>query len=57
MTRAQMIENFSLERVNPAPASFDPTKLLAFQAQYMRDLPLADKVAGVLPYPRARRPG
>ena len=44
MTRAQMIENFSLERVNPAPASFDPTKLLAFQAQYMRDLPLADKV-------------
>jgi len=50
MTRAQMIENFSLERVNPAPASFDPTKLLAFQMQYMRDLPLADKVAGVLPY-------
>ena len=50
MTRAQMIENFSLERVNPAPASFDPTKLLAFQAQYMRDLPLADKVAGVLPF-------
>ena len=50
MTRAQMIENFSLERVNKAPASFDPTKLLAFQAQYMRDLPLADKVAGVLPF-------
>jgi glutamyl-tRNA synthetase len=50
MTRAQMIENFSLERVNPAPASFDPTKLLAFQMQYMRELPLADKVAGALPY-------
>src|SRR5262249_4957408 len=50
MTRAQMIESFSLERVNPAPASFDPTKLLAFQAQYMRDVPLADKVTGVLPY-------
>jgi glutamyl-tRNA synthetase len=50
MTRAQMVENFSLERVNPAPASFDPTKLLAFQMQYMRDLPLADKVAGVLPF-------
>ena len=32
-----MIENFSLERVNQAPASFDPTKLVAFQAQYMRD--------------------
>jgi len=50
MSRAQMVESFSLERVNPGPASFDPTKLLAFQAQYMRDLPLADKVAGVLPY-------
>ena len=36
MTREQMIENFSLERVNPAPASFDPTKLLAFQAHYMQ---------------------
>jgi glutamyl-tRNA synthetase len=48
--RAQMIESFSLERVNPAPASFDPTKLLAFQAEYMRKLPLADKVAGVLPF-------
>jgi glutamyl-tRNA synthetase len=50
LTRAQMIENFSLERVNSAPASFDPAKLLSFQAQYMRNLPLADKVAGVLPY-------
>ena len=50
MTRAQMIESFSLERVNPGPASFDPTKLLAFQAQYMRDLPMPEKVAGMLPY-------
>ena len=31
LTRAQMIESFSLERVNPGPASFDPAKLLAFQ--------------------------
>jgi glutamyl-tRNA synthetase len=50
LTRAQMIENFSLERVNPGPASFDPTKLLAFQAEYMRKLPAAEKVAGVLPF-------
>jgi len=50
MTRSQMVESFSLERVNPGPASFDPTKLLAFQMQYMRDLPHADKVAGVLPF-------
>ena len=57
MTRAQMIENFSLERVNPAPASFDPTKLLAFQAQYMRDLPLRRQGGGRAPLPRTRRAG
>jgi glutamyl-tRNA synthetase len=50
MTRAQMIGGFSLERVNPGPASFDPAKLDAFQLQHMRDLPAAEKVAGVLPY-------
>jgi glutamyl-tRNA synthetase len=50
LTRAQMIESFGLERVNPGPASFDPAKLVAFQLQYMRDLPLPAKVAGVLPY-------
>ena len=50
LTRAQMIESFSLERVNPGPASFDPAKLLAFQAQYMRALPVDAKLAGVLPF-------
>ena len=50
MTRQQMIEHFSLSRVNPGPASFDPAKLVAFQAQYMKDLPLPEKVAGVLPF-------
>jgi glutamyl-tRNA synthetase len=50
LTRAQMIESFSLERINPAPASFDPTKLVAFQAHYMRELPLADKVSRMLPF-------
>src|SRR5262249_5026656 len=40
LTREQMIAGFSLERVNPAPASFDPVKLLAFQMQYMRELPM-----------------
>jgi glutamyl-tRNA synthetase len=50
LTRAQMIESFALDRVNPGPASFDPAKLLAFQAHYMRELPLPEKVAGVLPY-------
>jgi glutamyl-tRNA synthetase len=49
-TRQQMIEHFSLERVNTAPASFDPAKLVAFQAQYMRALPTAEKVRRVLPF-------
>ena len=50
MSRAQMVESFALERVNPSPASFDPTKLLAFQLEYLRRLPIDDKVAGVLPF-------
>ena len=49
-TRAQMIELFSLERVNRAPASFDPKKLSAFQDRYMQEVPLAEKVDMVLPY-------
>ena len=49
-TREEMIDRFSLERVNKAPASFDPKKLLAFQDHYMQELPLKQKVAKVLPY-------
>jgi glutamyl-tRNA synthetase len=49
-TREQMIEHFSLERVHPAPASFDPAKLVAFQAHYMHALPIAEKVRRALPY-------
>lgn len=49
-TREEMIDHFSLERVNRSPASFDATKLMAFEEIYMQDLPLADKVAMVLPY-------
>ncbi len=45
-----MIERFSLERVNKAPASFDPKKLFAFQDHYMQQVPLKQKVAKVLPY-------
>ncbi len=49
-TRQQMIENFSLERVTKAPASFDPKKLWAFQDHYMQQLPTKQKVARMLPY-------
>lgn len=49
-TRDEMIRHFSLERVNKAPASFDPQKLLAFQTDWMVELEVKKKVAMVLPY-------
>ncbi len=49
-TRAAMIEAFSLERVNKAPASFDPKRLSAFQEHYMQEEPLESKVSMVLPF-------
>lgn len=45
-----MIANFSLERVNDSAASFDPDKLYWVAGEYMKVLPLADKVTGVLPF-------
>lgn len=49
-TRQQMIESFSLERVQKAPASFDPAKLQAFQMHYMQQVPLDEKVRRVRPF-------
>ena len=57
LTREQMIENFSLERVTKAPASFDPKKLWAFQDHYMQQLPLKQKVATMLAVPAEGRAG
>ena len=48
--REEMVEHFSLERVNKAPASFDPQKLWAFQQRRMQRLPVEEKTALVLPY-------
>lgn len=48
--REEMIEHFSLERVNKAPASFDPLKLQAFQDRRMRDVPVERKSQLMLPY-------
>ena len=45
-----MLQHFSLERVNKAPASFDPQKLVAFQDRAMQKLPIKQKVAKVLPF-------
>ncbi len=55
MTRDKMVSSFGLERVNRAPASFDPAKLMAFQERYMQDLPGAAKVDMALPYLRAAK--
>jgi glutamyl-tRNA synthetase len=49
-SRDEMVQHFSLERVNKAPASFDPQKLRATQVRYMQALPSKKKVALVLPY-------
>jgi len=49
-TRNELIQAFSLERVNKAPASFDPKKLMAFQQRHMKELPLDEKVSMVIPY-------
>jgi glutamyl-tRNA synthetase len=49
-TLDEAIKHFSLERVNKAPASFDPQKLIAFQARWMSKLDTKKKVAMVLPY-------
>ena len=43
--RDEMIRQFSLERVNKAPASFDVKKLFAFQEHYMAALPVEEKAA------------
>ena len=45
-----MIGNFSLERVNDSPASFDPEKLAWMAGEYMKLLPIAERVEGVLPF-------
>lgn len=50
LSRTDLVENFTLDRVTKAAASFDPKKLWAFQDHYMRQLPIGEKVAGMLPF-------
>ncbi len=52
-SRQQLIENFSLERVTKAAASFDPKKLWAFEDRHFQALPIQRKVELVLPFLRA----
>jgi glutamyl-tRNA synthetase len=45
-----MISNFTLERVQSAPASFDAVKLDWLAGEYMKQLPLEQKVEGCAPF-------
>jgi glutamyl-tRNA synthetase len=49
-TIEEMIQHFSLERVNKAPASFDPAKLLAFQDHSMQQAPVARRAEMALTF-------
>lgn len=49
-TPQEMIDAFSLERVNKAPASFDAKKLLSFQERYMNLKTVEEKTALCAPY-------
>jgi nondiscriminating glutamyl-tRNA synthetase len=49
-TRPELIEKFSLDRVNSSPASHDQDKLFWIEGEWMKTLPLDKKVEGVLPF-------
>jgi len=48
--RDDLVRVFSLDRVNKAPASFDPAKLMAFQTRHFMAVPPERKVDLVLPF-------
>jgi glutamyl-tRNA synthetase len=49
-TREDLIEVFSLDRVNRSPSSFDPAKLMAFETRQMMALPVERRAALALPF-------
>jgi glutamyl-tRNA synthetase len=49
-TRQELVDHFSLERVNKAPASFDPKKLTAFQDRHMQQRSLDERIALTTPF-------
>jgi len=48
-SREQLIDRFTLERINSSPASFDPKKLWAVQDHYMHALSIDEKLTLMLP--------
>ena len=49
-SRAELIEKFTLDRVNSSPASHDPDKLFWIEGEWMKPLPVAKKMDGVIPF-------
>ena len=49
-SRKELIESFSLDRVNKAPASFDPRKLMAFEERHFQSLTSERKMELVVPF-------
>jgi glutamyl-tRNA synthetase len=49
-SREDLIEKFSLDRVNKAPASFDPKKLMAFEDRHFQLLAPERKASLVVPF-------
>ncbi len=49
-TVEEMIQHFSLARVNKSPASFDPKKLISFQGDAFASLPLSERVRRTQPF-------
>lgn len=52
-SREEMLKHFSLDRVVKSEASFDPSKLSAFQQRYMNALPVKQKTAMAMKYLKA----
>lgn len=50
LSRSEMVDKFTLERVGKGPASLDVKKLQAFQMHYMSLVPLDEKVNGCLKF-------
>ncbi len=50
LSRETLISHFTLERVIKGSAGFDPDKLQSYQAHWMGELSLEEKIAGCLPF-------
>ena len=56
-TRAELIEKFSLDRVNSSPASHDQDKLFWIEGEWMKTVPAGAEGPGRAPVPEGRGTG